>query len=248
MAAETRVPTAYSEDHAAIYDFVHGARGRDWKAEADRFAEIVREQAPRARSLLDVACGTGAHLESFRQHFPTVAGLELSPGMREIARSRLPAQTVHAGDMRDFDLGTRFDAVLCLCFSMGYMKDTAELAAAAEALVRHLAPGGVLIVEPWWFPEQFADGFVSASLAQDGNRAVSRISHSVREGRVSRMTVRYTVADSEGIRDFTEYETYSLFTEEEYRLAFREAGCEVEFRPGWPNLRGLFVGTLPSAR
>lgn len=245
MSATPRVPTAYSENHAEIYDFVHAARGRDWKAETDDFTKMIKDRAPHALSLLDVACGTGAHLEAFQQHFPTVAGLELSPSMRAIARDRVPDHHVHAGDMRDFDLGARFDAVLCLCFSMGYMRDTGELRAAAAALVRHLAPGGVLLVEPWWFPDQFVDGFVSASLAQEEHRAVSRISHSVREGRVTQMTVRYTVADTDGIRDFTEYETYSLFTEDEYLEAFRAVGCEMEFLPGWPNLRGLFVGTLP---
>ncbi|MFX4294656.1 class I SAM-dependent methyltransferase [Streptomyces bohaiensis] len=235
------VPTAYSEEHARIYDFVHGARGRDWRSEADRFTELIRDRAPGADSLLDVACGTGAHLERFQEHFTTVAGVELSPAMREIARARLTAP-VHAGDMRTFDLGTRFDAVLCLCFSMGYMRSTDELRLAAERLVAHLAPGGVLVAEPWWFPDRFLDGFVSAALAQDDHLAVSRISHSAREGLVTRMTVRYTVADSGGIRDFTEYETYTLFTEEEYRRAFREAGCEVTHVPGGPNGRGLFVG------
>lgn len=86
------------------------------------------------------------------------------------------------------------------------------------------------------------DGFISASLAQEKGRAVSRLSHSVRDGRISRMTVRYTVAETTGIREFTEYETYSLFTQEEYLDAFRQAGCEMEFLSDWPNGRGLFIG------
>lgn len=238
-----RIPTEYSWEHAEIYDFIHAARGRDWAAEADDITKLVRERCPRASSLLDVACGTGAHLERFGAHFATVAGLELSPGMREIAQRRLPGHQVYAGDMRDFELGARYDAVLCMCFSLGYMSTVSELRSAAAALVRHVAPGGVLIAEPWWFPEKFVDGFVSAALAQEDGRAVSRLSHSVREGRVSQMTVRYTVADTDGIRDFTEYETYSLFTQEEYVSAFAQAGCAVEFLPGGPNGRGLFVGT-----
>lgn len=236
------VPTAYSAEHAAVYDFVHTARGRDWRTEADLFTKLIRDRAPGAASLLDVACGTGAHLERFQEHFETVAGLELSPAMRRIARARLAGHPVHAGDMRDFDLTTRFDAVLCLCFSMGYMESPAELRAAARMLVRHLRPGGVLVAEPWWFPERFRDGFVSAALAQDDDRAVSRVSHTTRDGRVTRMTVRYTVADARGIRDFTEHETYSLFTREEYEDAFRAAGCAVEYLPGEPNGRGLFCG------
>lgn len=77
--------------------------------------------------------------------------------------------------MRQFELGRTFDAVLCMCFSLGYMSTVEELRRSAATLVRHLAPGGVLVAEPWWFPEQFIDGFISASLAQEEGRAVSRI-------------------------------------------------------------------------
>ncbi|MGW6284661.1 MULTISPECIES: class I SAM-dependent methyltransferase [unclassified Streptomyces] len=231
----------YSTEHAEIYDFIHAARGRDWSAEADVITRLIRERSPEAGSLLDVACGTGAHLERFAEHFGTVAGVELSPEMRRTATNRVPAARVHEGDMRRFELGRTFDAVLCMCFSLGYMSTVEELRRSVAVLVRHLAPGGVLVAEPWWFPEQFIDGFISASLAQEEGRAISRLSHSVRDGSVSRMTVRYTVAETTGIREFTEYETYSLFTREEYLDAFGQAGCEVEFLPDWPNGRGLFI-------
>ncbi|MFD2396188.1 class I SAM-dependent methyltransferase [Prauserella oleivorans] len=38
------------------------------------------------RSLLDVACGTGAHLRRFARRCPHVEGLELSPDMLTVAR------------------------------------------------------------------------------------------------------------------------------------------------------------------
>lgn len=241
MVTTQHPSTVYSTEHAEIYDFIHAARGRDWSAEADVITRLIRERSPEAGSLLDVACGTGAHLERFAEHFGTVAGVELSPEMRRTATNRVPAARVHEGDMRQFELGRTFDAVLCMCFSLGYMSTVEELRRSVAVLVRHLAPGGVLVAEPWWFPEQFIDGFISASLAQEEGRAISRLSHSVRDGSVSRMTVRYTVAETTGIREFTEYETYSLFTREEYLDAFGQAGCEVEFLPDWPNGRGLFI-------
>ncbi|CAM5444772.1 hypothetical protein SCALM49S_05936 [Streptomyces californicus] len=181
--ADEGAGTAYSARHAEIYDHIHAARGRDWDAEADAVARLVFERRPGARSVLDVACGTGAHLRRLREHFPVAEGLELSGTMREIAAARLPGSTVHRGDMRDFDLGTEYDAVLCMCFSMGYMASTVELAAAARSLARALAPGGVVVAEPWWFPEQFLDGFVTGSVAESDGLVVSRVSRSVREGR-----------------------------------------------------------------
>lgn len=240
-AVPARSTTRYSRAHAEVYDLVHGARGRDWAAEADDIAARVRARVPGARSLLDVACGTGRHLERFREHFAEVEGLELSEPMREIARARLPGTAVHAGDMRAIDLPRTYDAVVCLCFSLGYTASVAELADAVRSLASCLAPGGVVVAEPWWFPDRFLDGFVTAAVAEEPGRVVTRTSRSVREGRRSIMTVHYTVADATGIRTFEETEPYSLFTLDEYREAFDRAGLAAEYAPGPPNGRGLLT-------
>ncbi|MFG2130889.1 class I SAM-dependent DNA methyltransferase [Streptomyces sp. NPDC048751] len=243
IADSTTESMAYSTEHAEIYDRIHASRGRDWAAEADALTDVALELRPRSASLLDIACGTGEHLRRFAERFPTVAGVELSHGMCEIARRKLPAVPVHQGDMRAFELGRRFDVVTCMCFSLGYMTSVDELNQAVASMVRHLNPGGVVIAEPWWFPEKFLDGFVSGAVTQDEHGVISRVSHSVRDGRRSRMTVRYTVADPAGIKDFTETEVHSLFTRDEYETAFLLAGVKAVFREGGPNGRGLFVGT-----
>ncbi|MER6154404.1 class I SAM-dependent methyltransferase [Streptomyces sp. NPDC001868] len=245
-SATPRPVTAYSDEHAGVYDLIHAARSRDWAAEAEALAALVTARHPEADSLLDVACGTGKHLESFGRRFRHVEGVELSDGMRRIARERLPDTTVHHGDMRTFDLGRTYSAVTCLCFSAAYMANADELGQALTRMARHLEPGGVLVLEPWWFPEKFLDGFVSGAVAQEEGRVVSRLSHSVRDGNATRMTVRYTVADSAtGISEFTSYEILSLFDSATYEAAFRGAGLTVEYLQGGPNGRGLFVGVSP---
>ncbi|MBB4965635.1 dTDP-3-amino-3,4,6-trideoxy-alpha-D-glucopyranose N,N-dimethyltransferase/N-dimethyltransferase [Saccharothrix violaceirubra] len=171
-----------------------------------------------------------------------MAGVEISDAMRRIAAGKLPGVPIHVADMRDFDLGERFDVITCLCFSIAYTRGEDELGRVAASIARHLNPGGVVVVEPWWFPERFLDGFVTGSVVEDDGRVVSRVSHSVRDGRTTRMTVRFTIADRSGIREFTEQEVLSLFTEAEYASAFAHAGLRVEHLAGPPNGRGLFVG------
>lgn len=234
--------TSYSRDHADVYEIVHAARGRDWKAEADLVVDAIKSVFPEANSVLDVACGTGAHMERFSTRFERVEGLELSAAMRAITDRRLPRLTVTPGDMRDFDLGRTFDAITCMCFSLGYMDSFEELSAVASSMARHLVPGGAVVVEPWWFPEKFLDGFVTGHITEDGDRVVSRVSHSVKGGAKSRMEVRFTIAEPSGIREFSESEVLSLFTRDEYENAFGQAGIDLEFDEGGPNGRGLFVG------
>lgn len=232
----------YSADLADVYERIYQSRGKDWGAEAVLVDEVVRRHRPAARTLLDVACGTGAHLEALSRRFAHVEGLELAEPMRERARLRLPGVHIRAGDMRDFDLHTTFDAITCMFCSIAYVDTVEEMRAAIGCMARHLAPGGVLVVEPWWFPEQFIEGYVAGDLARGEDLTIARISHSTLDGRATRMEVRFLVADESGIREFVEIDRLTLFTREEYESAFRDAGCSIEFLPGPPTGRGMFVG------
>ncbi|GHB16646.1 hypothetical protein GCM10010377_02960 [Streptomyces viridiviolaceus] len=232
----------YSTDLAEVYETVYRSRGKDWAAEAEDIAALARSHAPDADSLLDVACGTGAHLGPFSKLFTVAEGVEIAAPMRELALRRRPGLTVHEGDMRDFDLGRQYSVVTCMFCAIGYLGSVAEMRSAVAAMARHLVPGGVLVVEPWWFPEQFVEGYVAGDFARDGDRTVARISHSTLQGRATRMEVRFLVGEPTGIRTFTEIDVLTLFTREEYEQAFTDAGCSVAYQPGPPTGRGLFVG------
>ncbi|MFB4262873.1 class I SAM-dependent methyltransferase [Nonomuraea sp. GTA35] len=240
----------YGSEHAEYYDLIFRSRGKDFESEAQDLAKIIRSRTPRATSLLDVACGTGAHMETFVKLFDHVEGLELSPDMRAVAAGRLPGVPVHPGDMRDFDLGRVFDAITCMGNAVGELGSPEELRAAVGTMAAHLAPGGVLVVEPWYFPDNFLDGHVGGHLLVEEDRVVSRMTHSRREGGKSRLEVRFRIADSSGFKDFSEVLYSSLFTREQYTAAFEAAGCRTEFLPGFrlangrPNSPGLFVGML----
>jgi SAM-dependent methyltransferase len=232
----------YGQELAEVYELIYRSRGKDWDSEAASMARVVRSRNPRADSLLDVACGTGAHLATFAKLFGHVEGLEIAEPMRALAHQRLPDVTVHAGDMRQFDLARTFDAVCCMFVAISYVESLEQMRSAVRSMARHLNPGGVLVIEPWWFPTSFIDGYVAGDLAQEGGRTVARISHSVRRGQATHMEVRFTVGDAAGIREFKEIDVMMLFTRQEYVDAFTDAGCSVEFVEGFPSSRGLFVG------
>ncbi len=232
----------YTAEFAEIYEPIYRLRGKDWVAEAEVVVKLVQERSPEAGSLLDVACGTGAHLETFARLMDHVEGLELATPMRVVAQRRLPGVTVHAGDMRNFDLGRTFDAVTCMFNSIGYVASVREMRAAIRAMARHLVPGGVLVIEPWWFPERFVDGYLAADAGQIDGRAYARVSHTSRQGRLTRLEARYLVCGAEGIGGFTQVSNLMLFTEAEYRAAFAAAGCPAEYQEGGLTGRGLFIG------
>ncbi|KOX28708.1 SAM-dependent methyltransferase [Streptomyces sp. NRRL F-4707] len=233
----------YESDDAEIYDLIHQGRGKDYAVEADEVTGRILEALPGAASLLDVACGTGNHLRYFHKTFAHVEGVDLSQDMLTTAASRLPGVPLHLGDMRDFDLGRSFDAVTCLFSSVGHMRTTADLDRALARLARHTVPGGVVVVDPWWFPDTFLPGYVAGDVVRDDGRTVARVSHSVVEGNATRMSVHYLVADADsGVRHFTETTHITLFTREEYETAFVRAGLAPRYLGAGPGRRGLFVG------
>ncbi|MGV9249506.1 class I SAM-dependent methyltransferase [Streptomyces sp. NPDC003710] len=236
----------YGTEQADIFELMHKSRGKDYGAEAEEVARRARLRKPDADSLLDVACGTGAHLRYFADLFGHAEGLEMSEPMLALARKRLPARcVVHSGDMRAFRLGRTFDVVTCMFGSIGYAAGTAELEAALRSFAAHLVPGGVVAVDPWWFAETFRDGYVAGHVTQTDGRTVARVSHSARAGDTCVMRVHYLVADARaGARHFAEEHTISLFTREQYETAFASAGLSVEYVAGLNSGRGLFLGTL----
>jgi SAM-dependent methyltransferase len=241
----------YDQDLADVYDALYVAgTAKDYRAEAVALARLIRDRCPEADSLLDVACGTGEHLTHLRNQFGRVEGLELSAPMRRVAAAKLPDVPIHAGDLRAFDLGRRFDVVTCLFSAIGYVRGPDELRAGMTAMVAHLNPGGVLVVEPWFTPAQWQEGSVHHTALESGGRTVVRLSHSTRTGRTSMMTMHYLVADPRtGIRHFTNEHVMTLFTDEEYLAALAAAGCrDVTAVPGWAEGRPRLVGTAPEQR
>lgn len=232
----------YEAEFADVYDLIHRHRGKDYAAEAAELAGLVRERRPGAGSVLDVASGTGGHLRFLHELFASAEGLELSPEMLDVARRRLPALRMQQGDMRDFDLGRTYDAITLMFSSIGYVESEAELDRTLACLAAHLVPGGVLVIEPWVFPDTFAPGYVAADLARDDGRTVARVSHSVQDGDAVRMTVHYISADATGVRHLSDTHRLTLFTREQYREAFARAGCTAELVRSERFGRGLFVG------
>jgi SAM-dependent methyltransferase len=135
---------------AQLYDQIYAFK--DYRAEAETLADLIRRDLRSGgRRLLDVACGTGLHLQYLKAGFD-VEGLDLDGELLEIARHRLPGVPLHQGDMIDFDLGREFDVITCLFSSIGYVRTLDNLYKAIGTMADHLLPGGLLLIEPWFTP------------------------------------------------------------------------------------------------
>jgi SAM-dependent methyltransferase len=224
---------------AAFYDALYS--WKDYGAEAARIHSILSERAPSAATLLDVACGTGHHMSLLREWYD-VEGVDVEPSLLSVARERLPGVPLHLGDMRTFNLGKQFDVVTCLFSSIGYMQTPEDLLHALVNMAGHLAPAGVMIVEPWLSPDRFDPNHQPKPLVAEGDGfSVVRMNDSRVEGRLSIMRFHYLVGRPGRVEHFTEEHAPALYTEEEYRAAFRAAGMVAELDPEGLMGRGLWL-------
>ena len=187
---------------AGLYDLFYD--WKDYRAEAEKVRDIVASRTPAARTLLDVACGTGSHLAHLREWY-SVEGLDLDPELLNVATRRLPGVALHQADMRDFGLGRIFDVVTCLFSSIGYVETADRLAHAVEAMARHLAPPGVLIVEPWLSPDEFDPHHIGrAMVVEQPDCQAVRMNGSRVEGSRSILDFHYLVGRPGSVEHLTE--------------------------------------------
>lgn len=230
---------------ANIYDAIYLNMGKDYTAEAVKIHSIVQQyKRISGNLLLDVACGTGIHIGSLREYYQ-VEGLDLDEKMLAEARKKFPDVPLHHGDMVDFDLGREFDIVTCLFSSIGYVKTTQRLNQAVSSMARHVKPGGVLLVEPWFSPDVWNTGKVHATFVNQPDLKIARMNISERKDNLSFFNFHYLVAAPEGIEHFTELHELGLFTDNEYLEAFHAAGLTVLHDPIGLDGRGLYIGVKP---
>lgn len=227
---------------AQYYDLIYD-QFRDYEKDVARIAAFVHRYAPDARSVLDVGCGTGRHAQGLVQSFGyQVDGVDIEPHFVEIAQRRCPEGRFTVADMADFDLSGRYDLILCLFSSIGYVKTLPRFAGAASCLANHLAPGGIALVEPWFAPDGFFPGRVHHIVAETDDLTIVRMNCSKVEDGISILNFHYLLGGEDGVNHLQETHELGLFTDEEMREGFAAGGLKVEeYDPEGMVGRGLYV-------
>jgi SAM-dependent methyltransferase len=227
--------TKSAQFYDALYHF------KDYAAAARQLHALIEQSCPGATTLLDVACGTGQHLQHLRSHY-RVEGLDLNAKLLEIARQRCPGILFHEENMVDFNLGRSFDVVTCLFSSIGYVKTIDNFENAISSMSRHLRPGGVLFVEPWFSPKNYCTGRLTVNFVDQPELKIAWMYLSELRGRISVSDIHYLVGTPHGVDHFTERHEMGLFAHGEYLEAFQKCELEVRHDPTGLFGRGMYIG------
>lgn len=231
-----------------VYERLYRGRGQRFEDDAAQLARWVLEQLPAARSLVDVGCGTGAHLREFSHWFPSTTGIDLSPRMCELASRASPGSKVLCADMLDLpaEAGSlRADVVVCLTSTVAYAASFDELCSLVGGMARLLAPGGLLAIDPWWTPAQFDEQRVVLDEVFTHPRDfLTRMTACRVEGHAVEHRSEYVVADAASTQPHGRGQRLHLYTPEQYLASIAAAGLLPSHTalPGGFEKRGLFIG------
>lgn len=163
-----------------FYDAVMGDRAKA----TERLRGFIRKATPKAKNILELACGTGSVLKHFSKHYH-VHGLDLSKQMLSIARKKVPQAKLSRQNMVTFQLRQRFDVIYCVFDSLNHVSSFSDWEALFRNVHQHLSTGGAFIfdintqkklkrltTEPAWV-HRFGDNFLIMKVSGLGNNKQS---------------------------------------------------------------------------
>lgn len=112
---------------------------------------IQRAGISKGSALLDLACGSGTSALLFAKAGYEVCGMDLSPGMLEVARAKARKSKLKInffpGDIRNFSAPEKYSIITCLFDSMNYLLKEKDFLSACRCAQGPLTGQGVFIFD-----------------------------------------------------------------------------------------------------
>ncbi len=229
---------------AEYYDLIYS--WKDYRKESIFIHRLIQKQKKiPGNELLDVACGTGNHIQHLKRHY-RITGLDKSREMLRIARKKLPGVRFVQGDMMSFDLKRRFDVITCLFGSIGYVKTYTNLRKTISTFSKHLKPGGILIVEPFYNKDSFVSGVPHAVFVNEENVKIARMNISVRHGSIGVLDFHFLIATRKGVKHLRDRHELGLFNTDRFLRIMKRMKLKAKYtKGGIMKERGLYIGIKP---
>jgi ubiquinone/menaquinone biosynthesis C-methylase UbiE len=226
------------------YDMMY-VNDETYKSEIDKVVSIVDEyKESKGNTLLDIACGTGAQAAYLQKNF-IVTGIDISDEMLEKARNKVENARFINADMCDFNLDGKYDVILNLYGSIGYVESLECLQMAMKCAFKHLNKGGIFILTPWSTKESFNEALVTRNRNFDMSgfcrmETVRRISDNQ-----IKIDYHHLISDNLEVKYYKHTGNISLFSENEYVSSIQKSGLRILERLQPEEFRmGAFICTV----
>jgi len=232
-------------EYARYYDLLY--RDKDYIAEADYIARLIKRFKPGAKRILELGSGTGIHASLLSEKGFFVHGIERSPEM--LARSRSLAEKRNEkqeslslifteGDIRTARLNDFFDSVISLFHVISYQTGNADVSAAFNTAREHLNQDGTFIFDVWYGPAVLAERPTVRIKRMSNERIeITRIAEPVLHANKNLVDVNYQVfvrdLQSGTVKELQETHKMRYFFKPEIELLASQTGFRVLHAEEW---------------
>jgi SAM-dependent methyltransferase len=202
---------SYIGKHASLYDLFYS--DKDYKVESDFIHQLILEtNGSESSELLELACGTGNHAFCLEKKGYSILATDNSDGMIDQAKIKAKERSSNVQfemiDMRDIgDIPRKFDVILCLFDSIGYLITNDNIKTVFKNVYDKLNEGGIFIVE-FWHAAAMLKGYdpIRIKRWKFENSEILRISETSIDIRSQSCDVRYSIyqTNKDGTYSFLE--------------------------------------------
>lgn len=240
------------DEYARYYDLLY--QDKDYQAEADYVAALIRRFHPDAQSILELGSGTGKHARLLADRGYKVHGIERSPEMLAKASDVVSAirnepvgqhLSFSQGDIRTARLPEKFDAVIALFHVISYQTTNDDATAVFQTAREHLNTGGIFIFDMWYGPAVLTDR-PAARIKRMANDAIeiTRLAEPVVHPNENRVDVHYHVfvrdKTTEAVKELGETHGMRYYFKPEIELLAAQMDFSLHHTEEW--LTGSLLG------
>jgi SAM-dependent methyltransferase len=221
----------YQGEMAAIFDAMYQTF-IDYDEEYHFYNTLIQEY--RAQTILEIGSGTGNLAKRFKQNNQQYTGLDSSKSMIDIAQIRNPKCLFINGDMRDFTLEKKVDAILITGRSTSYLTSNDDIYEAFESIYKNINQDGVVIFD-------FIDANRFIPFIKNNQMIIHEAAYKginyIRESSWETTTLDnimlewhakyYTIANNKKEVIFNDYSTVRVFTLNEIQIYLYLNGFEI---------------------
>ena len=113
-----------------------------------RFLDSVFKKH-RIKTILDLGCGTGEHVQAMQGLGYSLIGVDLSQEMINYAKLRFPTSQFSVADMQSYSYPNHFDGIYCLFGTFNYLLEEHSIQNSFDSIRRNLKNSGLFILEIW---------------------------------------------------------------------------------------------------
>jgi SAM-dependent methyltransferase len=234
--------SVFGKAYSKYYDLLY--KDKKYDDEYAYICKILKKFSVKEKDILDIGCGTGKHLQYFKNNGFTVSGVDMSDAMINEAKITLKQEeNLIQGKASEFKFDKKFNIITSLFHVMSYQTENKILEEVFLNISRHLNTDGLFIFDFWYGPAVLSDPpKVCIKRLEDNDIKITRITEPVMNYNENTVDVNFEIISEDKTAKTSEiiHETHKmrylfipeiLYFAEKAGLIFRAAYKWLEFTP-----------------